>query len=163
MSRLRLLPLDQFPPGVDRGDYVTLTMEEFLEAYDTFSAGLEGKLPRDPDYPTEYQEATTGKATPLPDTAFGRAWYAAGKLFDDEARRVSYYARVQHIMPIALSKKYNKYVDREGGGFHAALLMAIARVQFSSRTTSNAMRSSFDAEFRRQIAAVDSDDTDTMH
>ena len=140
----RLLPRDQFPPGLDKGDYVALSMAEFRDAYDAFSAGLEGSLPRDPDFPTEYQEASTGKATPMPDTPFGRGWYAAGKRFDDDAKRISFYGRVQDIMPIALSTKYRKYVDREAGELHVALLAAVATVRFSSRTTPKAMRAAFE-------------------
>jgi hypothetical protein len=65
----RLLPRDQFPPGLDRGNYVSLDIEEFRHAYYVFSASLDGLLPRDPDFPAEVQDAQTGLALPLEDTS----------------------------------------------------------------------------------------------
>jgi hypothetical protein len=46
-----LLPRDQFPPGLDKGDYVALGVSEFRDGYATFSASLDGKLPQDPTFP----------------------------------------------------------------------------------------------------------------
>jgi hypothetical protein len=57
-------------------------------------------------------------------------------------------------MPIALDRTYAKYVNREAGSFHVALLRAVAAVRFSSRTTPKALLSAFDAEFRQQLAAT---------
>jgi hypothetical protein len=153
-SMNRLLPRDQFPPGLDRGNYVALEIEEFRHAYDVFSASLDGLLPRDPDFPAEVQDAQTGLAVPLEDTPFNRAWFASGKLFVDDAKRVSFYARVAEVMPIALDRRYAKYVNRGRGSFHVALLGAVAGVAFSSRTKPKALRAAFDAEFRRRRAAV---------
>jgi hypothetical protein len=55
----------QVPTGERRaaiisGEFVPLTVEEFRNGYATFSDGLDGKLPRDPDFPTEYHDAVTG-------------------------------------------------------------------------------------------------------
>jgi hypothetical protein len=142
-------------------EFVPLTVEEFRNGYATFSDGLDGKLPRDPDFPAEYHDAVTGAAKPVEDTPFNRAWIAAGKLFADEAKRISFYQRVEKVMPLAANKKYRKYVDREAGSFHIALLAAVAAVRFSFRTTPKALRAAFDAEFRRRLAAaVDPDDPD---
>jgi hypothetical protein len=58
MARM-ILPRDQFLPGLDRGNYVGLTIEEFREGYDMFSAGLAGELPIDPTFPSEYRDAHT--------------------------------------------------------------------------------------------------------
>ena len=52
------------------GEFVPLTVEEFRHGYATFSDGLDGKLPRDPDFPTEYHDAVTGAAKPVEDTPF---------------------------------------------------------------------------------------------
>ncbi len=157
----RLLPRDQFPPGLGKGEYVTLSFEEFRHGYDVFSAALEGTLPLDPTFPKVYQDGRTGEATPMEDTAFTRAWYSAGKLFTDEAKRISFYARVKRVMDIALSPKYAKYVNRAAGSFHVALLGAVAAVRFSSRTNPKALRAAFDAEFHRYLATtVDTDDTE---
>jgi len=155
----KLLPRSQFPAGLDKGDYVALTAEEFRAGYDTFSAGIAGELPVDPAFPTEYQDGRTGEATPLPDTPFNRAWYAASKLFTDEAKRVSFGARLERVMPIALDRKYAKYVNRQAGSLHIALLLAVATVRFSSRTTAKALRSAFDMEVRRHVAATIDVDT----
>ena len=57
-------------------------------------------------------------------------------------------------MPIAAGKKYDKYVDRQAGSFHIALLAAVAMVRFSFRTTPKALRAAFDAEFRRRLATT---------
>ena len=62
--------------------------------------GLTGLLPRDPDFPTEYNDAITGKLQPLEDTPSSRAIYAAAKLFTDDARRTSFLWRVENGMPI---------------------------------------------------------------
>jgi hypothetical protein len=149
----------QVPKGDRRaaiisGEFVPLTVEEFRNGYATFSDGLDGKLPRDPDFPTEYHDAVTGAAKPVEDTPFNRAWIAAGKLFADEAKRISFYQRVEKVMPVAADKKYKKYVDREAGSLHIALLAAVAAVRFSFRTTPRALRDAFDAEFRRHLAAT---------
>ena len=80
------------------GEFVPLTVQEFRNGYATFSDGLDGKLPRDPDFPTEYHDAVTGAAKPVEDSPFNRAWIAAGKLFADEAKRISFYQRVEKVM-----------------------------------------------------------------
>ena len=144
------LPAGRFPPDLDKGDYVALSSGEFRAAYDMFSAGVAGKLPFDPSFPTEYQHARTGVVTPLPDTPFNRAWFAAGKLFTDEARQISFGARIHRVVPIALDQKYAKYIDRRTNWFHIALMTAMASVRFSSKTTPKALRAALDLEFRRQ-------------
>jgi hypothetical protein len=104
--------------------------------------------------PTEYHDAVTGAAKPVEDTPFNRAWIAAGKLFADEAKRISFYQRVEKVMPVAADKKYKKYVEREAGSLHIALLAAVAAVRFSFRTTPKALRAAFDAEFRHRLATA---------
>jgi hypothetical protein len=148
------VPIGDRRAAIISGEFVPLTVEEFRNGYATFSDGLDGKLPRDPDFPTEYHDAVTGAAKPVEDTPFNRAWIAAGKLFADEAKRISFYQRVEKVMPIAADKKYRKYVDREAGSFHIALLAAVAAVRFSFRTTPKALRAAFDSEFRRQLVAT---------
>src|ERR1700716_1335236 len=123
----------QVPTGERRaaiisGEFVPLTVEEFRNGYATFSDGVDGKLPRDPDFPTEYHDAVTSAAKPVEDTPFNRAWIAAGTLFTDEAKRISFYQRVEKVMPVAADKKYKKYFDREAGSLHIALLAAVAAV-----------------------------------
>lgn len=136
-------PRGRFPPDLDTGsDYAALSSGEFRAGYDTFSAGIAGKLPFDPTFPT-----------PLPDTPFNRAWHAADRLFTDEAKRISFGARIHRVIPIALDRKYAKYVDRPTNWFHIALMTTVAAVRFSSRTTPKMLRAAFDAEFRRQTAA----------
>jgi hypothetical protein len=58
-----LLPRDQ---------YVALSLAEFREGYDTFSAGLAGELPLGPTFPRLYQDGRSGKVMPMPDTLFDR-------------------------------------------------------------------------------------------
>jgi hypothetical protein len=115
-------PLGDRRAAIGSGEFVPLTIGEFREAYATFGDGLDGKLSRDPDFPSEYLDAVTGAARPLQDTPFNRAWIAAGKLFADEAKRISFYQRVEKVVPIAEGAKYSKYVDRNTGSYHIALL-----------------------------------------
>src|ERR1700682_383162 len=108
MSGLRLMgasiPKDQ-PPGVLSGDYVDLTAEEFQEAYATLLNVDAGLLPCAPDFPTEIFKATSPRPPPFPDTPFNRAWYTAGTLFDDDSKRVSFYWRVNKVMPLTKDRK----------------------------------------------------------
>lgn len=124
-----------------KADYVALSSGEFRAAYDTFNASLAGKLPFDPTFPAS-----------LPASPFNRAFHAAGKLLAEEAKRLSFGARIQRVLPIALDKKYAKYVSHTAGWFHLELLTAMATVRFSSKTTPKALRTAFDTEFRRQLA-----------
>lgn len=148
MTSSRLLPQGEFPPGLDRGDYVALTFEEMRDAYNTFSAGLNGELEQDPAFPATYKDAETGLEVPLADTPANRARFAAAKLFDDDAKRISFMARINKVMSIALGPKYAKYVDDDRGAFHAAILIAAGGVRFSVRTNPKALRAAFDRGFR---------------
>ena len=148
------LPTDQFPPGVDRGEFVPLPIQEFPRAYAMILHALAGNLPRDPTFPTEVQDAKTGEAVPFRDTPLNRAWYTGGRLFADDAQRTSFRWRVKTVMPIAREPKYRKYVDDQAGAMHIALLSAVATVRGSLRTTPKALREAFDAEFRRHLATT---------
>ena len=121
-------PLDKLPPGSRKGDFVTLEVMEFQKGYATLLHGLAGLLPRDPDFPTEYNDAITGKLLPLEDTPTARAIYTAGKLFADDARRISFLWRVENVMPIASSPKYAKWRNDERQTMDFALLEAVAVV-----------------------------------
>ena len=90
----------------------------------------------------------------MEDTLFNRAYYAATKQFDDLAARVSFGWRVQTVLPIAMTKKYRKYVNFDAGSLHVALLAAVVNVRGSYRTTPKALRAAFDEEFRRQLAVT---------
>jgi hypothetical protein len=46
-----LMPREEIPPGLDRGDFVPLGVMEFRRAYVLFQDGLDGLLPKDPDRP----------------------------------------------------------------------------------------------------------------
>jgi hypothetical protein len=129
----KLLPRDQFPPGIDNGDFVPLTAEEFCRSYTTLNMGLDGLLPCDPSFPTEIQDAKTGEARPLEDTPFNRAYYSATKQFGDLAARVNFGWRVETVLPIAMSKKYRKYVNLGAGSLHITLLAAVVSVRGSYR------------------------------
>lgn len=156
-----MTPKDSQPKRT--GEFVPLGVEEFRHAYDVFSAGVAGELAPDPSFPAMYLDAATGAPGPLEDNTFNRAWYAAGKLFADDAGRLSFYGRVQHIMPLALGPKYAKYVNLAAGSFHVALLAAVAAVPFSSRTTPKALRAAFDAELRRRLASIADAGHDRRH
>lgn len=75
----------------------------------------QGVRPGESDFPKVYMDAVTLEPTPTQATPFNRAWHAAGKLFKDEAKRISFYKRVEMMEPF-LSGKYNKYVYRGEGG-----------------------------------------------
>lgn len=57
-------------------------------------------------------------------------------------------------MPIALGKKYRKYVNLDVGSFHIALLSADVTVRGSYRSKTKTLRAAFDTEFRRHLAAI---------
>ena len=141
-----------FTPGVHRGEFVSLSMEEMRVAYVTFVNALRGGHPPDASFPGVYVDANTGEAKPVQDTPSNRAWHATGKMFEDEAKRMSFYWRAEHVMPITIDKRYAKYTDREAGSMHVALMSAVAMVPGNHRTTKKALRAAFDAEFRRQLA-----------
>jgi hypothetical protein len=138
-------------PGLRGGNYVPLTVPEFQYAYAEFRAVLNGDKPGRADFPTVYRDAATGSAVPMPDTPFNRAWHAAGMTIDDDAKRISFYKRVE-MMTEFVDGKYSKYVDREAETMHVALMATIAQVPFGARTTKKALRAAFDAEFKRQLA-----------
>jgi len=146
------IPEDREPPGVHRGEFVSLSMEEMRGAYVTFVNALRGDHPLDADFPGVYVDANTGETKPIQDTPSIRAWYATGKMFEDEAKRMSFYWRAEHVMPITKDRRYAKYMDPDAGWMHVALMSAVARVRGSDRTTKKALRAAFDAEFRRQLA-----------
>jgi hypothetical protein len=143
------------PPGVLSGNYVPLDLEEFRNAYATLVHVDAGLLPCAPDFPKGIFDATTQRPQPFPDTPFNRAWYTAGKLFDDEAKRVSFYWRMNRVLPLTEDPKYKKYISAGGLGMHLALMTAVAMVPGSERTTPKALRATFDAMFRKVLAAVD--------
>ena len=73
------VPTGERRAAISSGEFVPLTVEEFRNGYATFSDGLNGNLPRDPDFPTEYHDAVTGTAKPVEDTPFNRAWIPPGR------------------------------------------------------------------------------------
>jgi hypothetical protein len=84
----------------------------------------------------------------------------AGKTIDDDNKRLSFYKRLEMVMPIIRDKKYAKYIGWGQGTMHVALVVAIAAVPFSIRTTPKALRAAFDAIFRRALSsAVDPGET----
>jgi hypothetical protein len=143
-----LLPRDQFPPGLVRDNFVPLDAVEFRNGYATFVQGLVSMLPDDPSFPTGYQDAITGQATPLEDTPTNRATYAAAKRFTDDAKRVSFLWRLQNVMPLAKDKKYAKYRNDETGTMHIALLTAVAATPCSASTSRNVQRALLAASFQ---------------
>ena len=141
-------------PGLAKGDFVPLPVTQFQKAYVTVVRSVAGLLPPDPTFPSIIFDAVSGKPQPYPDTAMHRAWYAGGKLFTDEAERMSFYWRINSVMKLTDQPKYRKYIDHETGTMHIALLVAVATVRFSRRTKAKALRATFDAEFRRRLAAT---------
>ncbi len=142
-----------------RGEYVPLSVAKFRRAYALLVAGSNGEAPPEPDL--TYRDVTTGEAVPLDDTPFNRAWVAAGKLFEDEAKRESFYRRVEMMTEVA-EPKYLKYLGGDVGSMHGALALTIATVPFNVDTTKKTLKAAFDAEFERHLARiVDLSDSDT--
>jgi hypothetical protein len=65
-------------------------------------------VPPDPTFPDTAFDPVTRKVTPLQDNPFTRAAHAASKLFEDAAQRIGFMYRLQALMPIALSTKYDQ-------------------------------------------------------
>jgi hypothetical protein len=143
------------PPGVLSGDYVPLDLGEFQEAFATLLNVEAGLLPCAPDFPTEIFDAISQRPQPFPDTPLNRGWYTAGKLFDDHAKRVSFYWRANRVMPLTKDPKYKKYFSAGGSAMHVALMTAVAMVPGSHRTTTKALRNSLDVMFRRILTEID--------
>lgn len=57
-------------------------------------------------------------------------------------------------MPVALDRKYARYVNRRSGYLHIALLGAVAAVPFNVGTSPKALRAAFEAQFRRLLAST---------
>jgi hypothetical protein len=131
--------------------FVTLEFEAFRKAFAVFLGVLSGEV-RAPAPPKSYLDANTGQATPLEDTTFNRAWIAAGRLFDDEVERLSFYGRLELFGAIARERKYEKYIGFGRASAHVAFVAAFARFRFSERTTRKARLAAFDEEQRRQLA-----------
>jgi hypothetical protein len=148
-----LMPREEFPPGLDRGEFVPLSVMEFRRAYVLLQDGLDGLLPKDLDFPEFIQDAATGEPKAFEDTPFNRAWHAVAKHFDDIPKRISFQYRVLKLMPMIRKEgKYAKYLVNKRP--HIALLAAIASVPFSARTTPKALRAAFDREFRQRLAST---------
>jgi len=150
-----LRPLNEFPIGCAQGDFVPLSMEEFRHAYATFDAVLAGRRTVGVQYLDLIQDAKTGDAVRLEDTPFNRAWITAGMEFSDEAKRISFYWRVERVLPLAAEEQYAKYRNRAAASMHIALVSAIARVPGSYRTTTKTLRASLEALFLRNRAVVE--------
>jgi hypothetical protein len=149
-----LLPRDQFPPGLDKDNFVPLDAVDFRNGYATFVQGLAGMLPDDPNFPAEYQDAVTGHATPLEDTPTKRATHGAAKRFTDDAKRVSFLWRLQNVMPLAQDKKYAKYRNDETGTMHIALLTAVAATPCNARSTRKVQRALLAASFQAVLTML---------
>jgi hypothetical protein len=94
------------------------------------------------------------------DTPINQAWVTAGKTIENPDKRLSYYKRLEMVMPIIRNKKYAEYIGWGQGTMHVALVVAIATVPFNIQTTPKALRAAFDAVFRRALAAaVDTGET----
>jgi hypothetical protein len=143
------------PPGIRSGDYVPLDLVEFQEAYATLLSVATGRLPCAPDFPTEIFDAISQRPQPFPDTPTNRGWYTAGLLFDDYAKRVSFYWRVNKVIPLTKHPKYKKYFSAGGSAMHLALMIAVAKVPGSHRTTTKALRAALDATFREILTEID--------
>jgi hypothetical protein len=143
------------PPGVLSGDYVPLEIGEFQKAYATLLNVDAGFISCAPDFPTEIFDAKSQRPQPFPDTPFYRAWYTAGTLFDDDGKRVSFYWRVEKVLPLTKDPKYRKYFSAGGTAMHLVLMTAVAMVPGSYRTTPKALRANLDALFRRILTEID--------
>ena len=142
-------------PGLLHGSYVTLGLTEFREAYLLLAQGIEHpeSLPHF-QLPERFQDLATGETCNLQDTAFMRAWIVSGESFRDDAKRVSFHARVDRVLPLATADCYAAYVDHEESSIHVALLLAILHVPFSMRTPDDVLALLFDSELRSKLANV---------
>lgn len=93
------MPREEFPPGLDRGDFVPLSVMEFRRAYVLLQDGLDGLLPKDPDFPEFIQDAETGGPRAFEDTPFNRAWHAVAMHFDDIPKSAEEALELQRPAP----------------------------------------------------------------
>lgn len=140
-------------PGLFTGDYVALSDDDFLRGFAHVMGVLMEKITVD-HFETTWVNAANGQPTTVKDTLLNRAWFSVGRLFDDDAVRVSFHARFLLAMEMAEKPKYERHIDLAAGAMHIAAVRAFAQLKFNHRTTKKARRAAFDAEFRRQMAVV---------
>lgn len=128
-------------------NFVALTMEEYRRCHAALLQVLAGKMPAVSGQLTNNE---TGEVTFRADTPFNSALITACSLLRDEpGKPESFFARYQRVFSgIACQEsRYARYYDAQQQTMHVALMMAIAGVKFSERTTPKALRAAFAAEF----------------
>ena len=140
-------------PGLAAGDYIPLSNDDFLRGFAHVMDVLMERFTVD-HFETTWVNAANGQPATVKDTLLNRAWFSVGRLFEDDAVRVSFHARFLLAMEMAEEPNYERHIDLAAGTMHIAAVRAFAQLKFNHRITKKARRSAFDAEFRRQLAAV---------
>jgi hypothetical protein len=148
-------PNGELPPDILSGEYVTLEVGEFRNAYATMLHVMAGKLPVAQGFEPSSRTLPGLGTLEVEDTLFNRAMHTAADLFTDAAKRQSFRWRVVVVMPIAEDRKYRKFRSDDTGSLHIALLTAVCQVRGSRRTTRKALLAPFDVVFRAALKAVE--------
>lgn len=138
---------EDLPPGIGPGDFVPLSIEEFQCGLVTMLCTLAGLMPEAPGF--------RAVGDPVHDTRYMRALHSASVLFaGSKPKLASFRWRVNAVYALTLDRRYLKYRLDGGLAMHVALLGAIVTARGSARTTKEALRVEFEAEFLRQLARV---------
>lgn len=150
------VPKSRDPRGYSEGEFVPLDIEQFRKALVITLNVFAGVLEPDASFPVGETLEAEGLGTfPIEDTPWKRGVYTAGANFKSGDEVGSFYWRMSVVYFISREAKYAKYYSDHDTSMHIALLAAIARVPGNHRTPKNTLRAAFDAEFRRQLATVD--------
>jgi hypothetical protein len=145
------------PAGLIGADaFMPLELEQFRHAFMLFLYVLNGDVKASPPTAT-FLDPDTGSERPLEDTIFNRAWVAAGKLFEDEALRLSFHRRLEVFGSLCREPAYERYLGFCRPSLHLAFVAALARFPFSKIMTEKACMAAFDEELRRQLGSKGED------
>jgi hypothetical protein len=139
------------PAGEIAADaFAPLEFERFRHGFVLFLAGLngDGKASR---RRAPSSDSGDGRAPPLEDPIFNRASIAAGKLFGDDALRLSFHRRLEVFGLLCREPAYERYLGFCRPSLHVAFVAALARFPFSKGMTPKACIAAFDEELRRQV------------
>jgi hypothetical protein len=143
----------QRPAGEIAADrFAPLEFEQFRYGFVLFLTGLngDGNAPR---RRAPLPDTGTDGALPSEDAVFNEAWVTAGKLFEDEAQRQSFYRRIELFGALCQETAYARYLGFCRPSLHLAFVAALASFPCSNGMTQRACIAAFDEELQRRVGA----------
>jgi hypothetical protein len=140
-------------------NFAPLDLDQFQRGFMLFLYVLSGQV-KAPPPPATSLDADMRHALSSKDTTFNRAWSAAGRLFEDESLRLSFYKRLQVFGSLAREPKYDKYLGFCQPSLHLAFVSALARFPFSKGMSPKGCVAAFDEELLRHLGGTAEDRAD---